>query len=291
MSNDHFVAQTYLKLFVDASHRNMLHAYRKSDGLYFPCRTKDICHEWDGDKTPMLSNPALLGDFRKIFEPAWRASVETILTKMFSPSDKFNISGYFANLMTCTPAWQRLARSMYNDHAANFRFSSRGSILNTEMTQNSLRRLLTCLKSGALELDHDPDFIKATIAKNLLDFAWASYNEDWTIITNETEYPFITSDNPVALYQPNDIRQAVTRYLSITPKLGLSITYRRKRYSPFKPGLPPEGVIRWAHATSQGAKYVNRLIVQCAEDLVFSSRKSVGVEALTRASTRVLALM
>jgi hypothetical protein len=71
MAKDHFVAQTYLRHFGDPSRKGMLHAYRKSDGKYFPCNTKDVCHEWDGDLNPLLVQSNMLGQFRKLFEPRW----------------------------------------------------------------------------------------------------------------------------------------------------------------------------------------------------------------------------
>ncbi len=61
MAKDHYVAKTYLEHFL-GSGETLLHAYRKSDGKYFPCRPKDICREWNGDIVPdFLSNPNLLG--------------------------------------------------------------------------------------------------------------------------------------------------------------------------------------------------------------------------------------
>lgn len=282
VSNDHFIAQTYLRHFVDASHRDMLHAYRKSDRLYFPCNTKDVCREWDGDKTPLLSNPALLGDFRKIFEPQWRSSVATLLTKEFDSADKFNISGYFANLMVCTPTWQRLARGMYNDSAKEFVFFRHAMQRKHGDEPGLPAAAIEKLKRGELELDHDPEFIKATIARQLLKFAWATYNQDWTLFQNDTEYPFITSDNPVAILQPLDPRLPVIRYLPVTPALCLCVVYNDMAVGPCNPQARPRGEVKWRRATSQGAKIINKLVAQCAEDLVFSSKKSPGIEALTR---------
>jgi hypothetical protein len=280
MTKDHFVAQTYLRHFVDPSHRDMLHAYRKSDGKYFLCNTKDVCHEWDGDQTPLLTNPNLLGDFRKIFEPHWRASVATILSKTLMPPDMFHIAGYFANLMVCTPTWQRLTRQMYNDHATQFAYFAKEMHDRHGSGSELPDEAIAMLKNGQLFIDHDPEFIRATIARQLAQFAWLAYHQDWTIIRNDTENLFLTSDNPVAVLQPADIRLPIIRYLPITPTMCLSICYNRTTVGPFDPRLPPKGAVRWGTATSQGAKIINKLVVQCAEDLVFSSKKSSGIQTL-----------
>ena len=116
LGQDHYIAQTYLKHFGDGSKGGMLNAYRKSDGAAFACWPKDVCREWDGDINPLLSEPGLLGDFRGIFEPWWNLSVGAILGGDISPQEKFALSGYIANLMTCTPTWKRIGVRMNNDH-------------------------------------------------------------------------------------------------------------------------------------------------------------------------------
>jgi hypothetical protein len=65
MPRDHYVAQTYLKHFVGED--GLLRAYRKSDGRRFPCRPRDVCHEWHGDVIEeFLSDPAALAKYRKV---------------------------------------------------------------------------------------------------------------------------------------------------------------------------------------------------------------------------------
>jgi hypothetical protein len=95
-------------------------ACRKSDGNYFPCNPKDVCHEWDGDPNPLLVQNDLLGELRKIFEPYWNSSIATLLSKTLSPRDMFAVAGYFAGLMVCTPTWRRVGVTMYDDHAKSF---------------------------------------------------------------------------------------------------------------------------------------------------------------------------
>ena len=48
MPNDHFVAQTYLKRWCDPT-TNMLQGYSKTIDKEFPCRTQDVCRQWDWD--------------------------------------------------------------------------------------------------------------------------------------------------------------------------------------------------------------------------------------------------
>ena len=106
MANDHFVARTYLKNFGDAENGGQLYGYSKTYGKQFPCWPRDVCREWDGDLNPswLGSCPNLLGEFRKIFEPLWGTSVQTLLLGSCPQEHRLAIAGYVANLMTCTPA-------------------------------------------------------------------------------------------------------------------------------------------------------------------------------------------
>jgi Protein of unknown function (DUF4238) len=282
MTKDHFVAQTYLRRFSDPSHKGMLHAYRKSNGKYFPCHPKDVCHEWDGDLNPLLVKYDLLGDFRKIFEPLWNASIDTLLSNTLSPTDMFAVPGYFANLMVCTPTWRRVAVKMYNDQARSFLIFSkkmqekRGG--NSELPVEAVEML----ERGEITLEHDPNYIKAKVTQDLTKYAWMTYHQDWTIIRNATAHPFITSDNPVAIYTSSNFTGRMSRYLPITPALCLSVRYDRANLPPFNPAMPPKGKVNRVNVTDRGAKFINKLVGQCAEDLVFSSAQSGGIESLVR---------
>jgi hypothetical protein len=118
MANDHYVAQTYLKHFADE--RGLLHAYRKSDGKYFPTRPVDICHEPDGDIIPdFLSDPAYLGAFRGAFEPMWNHVVAALKSHACTKDVKFHIAGYWANLLVCTPADSARSRPPFRNDLAH----------------------------------------------------------------------------------------------------------------------------------------------------------------------------
>src|ERR1700722_9803864 len=107
MPYDHYVARTYLRHFL--GNDRLLHAYRKSDGKYFPCRPQDICRELDGDLIrDFLSDPTRLAQYRKIFEPAWNAAVAEMKTGRISQSAKLAVAGYWGNLLVFTPARLRV---------------------------------------------------------------------------------------------------------------------------------------------------------------------------------------
>jgi hypothetical protein len=109
MSQDHYVAQTYLEKWCDPTNRDHLHVYRKSNLKYFPARPYDVCREKDGDKTPgYLADESALGKFRGRFEPTWNQALAAAVQRRITDEDKFFISGYWANLTATTPTTQGL---------------------------------------------------------------------------------------------------------------------------------------------------------------------------------------
>ena len=291
MRKDHYVARTYLKHFADEKLGGMLHAYRKSDGAEFRCRPKDVCHEWDGDlNAAYLVHPQLLGDFRKIFEPHWNAAMGALKSCSITASDKFILSAGLANFVAATPAFRRCGVEMHNRFTeGNLRFAKKmkekhGGLPNLPIDAIEL------LEKGEIRLDTDPDYIKAMTTRQLLEQAWAIYNQDWFVIQNHSSHLFLTSDNPAAVLESGDIRKPMTHVLPVTPKLSVSVTCTNLKLKPFDAardlGTPPLGEIRYGRVDAAGAKMINKLIVRCAEDVVFSSEASSGVAALVKKYAR-----
>src|SRR5262249_739232 len=86
MSQDHYIARTYLKHWTDTQNRKLLYAYRKSDLKEFPCKPADVCREWNGDLNEKYfkKNPAILGQLRTIFEKDWNKAIEQLTKKLLT---------------------------------------------------------------------------------------------------------------------------------------------------------------------------------------------------------------
>lgn len=266
----------------------MLHAYRKSDGLAFQCWPKDVCHEWDGDLNPLiLDRPELLGDYRKIFEPQWNPAIQKILEEEVSANDKFVIAAYMANLMVCTPAWRRVGQEMYAQNMV-----STLTVKNEVMTKRGqqdelLDQGLAMIREGVLRVEVDPNHIQLATTRKLLVYACLAYNLDWLVKVNDTDQPFLTSDNPVAMRFSGRHLDPLTRLFPITPQVALEVTYNPKtlpRISvddvPEIMNSSPRGKVRRSRAEAGYVRMVNRFVVQCAESLVFSSRPDTGAGKL-----------
>ncbi len=281
MSQDHYVARTYLKHFGDSDHGGMLHGYHKPRGDIFPCWPRDVCREWDGDINPTLKDPGLLGAFRGYFEPHWNPSVAQIASGNLRQQDKWAIAGYLANLMACVPAWLRVnLRSQIDMRGTVVRDSLRAQKNRGAALNETQQQLLVFLKSGK-RLPLDPTEAKAHAIKDLVDHAWRAYNADWIILRNDSKQPFITSDNPFAFGWSGYPGEPVRRYLPVTPNLCVCVSFDPARHDDRKltPELldedlkaGPRGTVRAGTARPAEVRQINKLIVQCAEEQIFSSK-------------------
>jgi len=283
---DHYIAQTYLKHFADTDGR--LHTYQKPNGKYFSAWPGDVCREWDDDLNPDIPDrPELLGDFRKMFEPHWNAVVEELKERRMAKDRKMVVSLCYAHMMICVPTWRRLlARFWEQTKAIELRFRNT-TYKERGIKDEQLEKGIALIENGAIRLEAEPNSVKAWLTINLVKFACQAYHADWKIVENNGDIPFFTSDNPVAVQYGATPAEPTTKFMPITPKLGLlMITDPRKEHGRIihKPHEEierllkeePSGSIQSVVPLPQTVKNLNRLVAKCAESLVFSSRKEDG---------------
>jgi hypothetical protein len=290
VANDHYVSRTFLQHFSDAEGR--LHGYSKKDGKYFSPWPKDVCKEWDGDLNPAIEGmPDMLGEYRELFEPKWNPVVEELNKRNADRSIRLLVALCFANMVTCVPAWRRVAAELWqNMKGAELRFKN---IINQErgIVDEGLEKGVAALEEGKIKLVADADSIKAKMTGNLMGLACLAYHSTFVFFENKTGIPFVTADNPVALRLSDVLGEPMTRFMPITPKLGLLLKLDawggRNGAFPKEPKEieslledEPRGKVFGNNPSPAKVRGLNRLVVQCAEDQVFSCRKDDGIEAL-----------
>ena len=291
MAKDHYVAVTYLKHFVDRAAGDMLNAYSKHSGKQFNCFPKDVCHEVDGDTNPMFSgNPALLGNFRSIFEPHWKKSVAAFVDRNNTHQDKLVVSAYMANLMVVTPAWQRIgaityAKNMQGTLEFKRELHNEGVMTLDELMVDGI----DMLSRGDLKLEVDTDYVKGIATQQLMNYALLIYNLDWCLLVNNTAHKFVTSDSPVAVQSLGEFSGSIRRFLPLTPELCLVVELHGHKHKlvqedKFAEELvkPPKGKIKRVQVTAGEVKEINVMQIKSAENLVFSSVASSGIAKVTK---------
>lgn len=274
MSQDHYVAQTYLEKWCDPANRGHLHVYRKSNLQYFPARPYDVCRERDGDKTPgYLADEFALGKLRARFEPSWNQALAAATKGAITDEDKFLISGYWANLTATPPTTQALGVELYKKELE----AIAAEVRKAHPPPANIAHL-------PLEVEVDPLYVKSVAVQGLLSGAWQFYNQKWCVFSNDTEHPFITSDNPSALI-PAPPGMPSLRCLPLSPRLCIVAEMKNIMPLPNVPDLShltkrPMGTIHYGPTDGYGAKKINRGIAVTALDLVFSSKADPGIARL-----------
>jgi hypothetical protein len=277
MPNDHFVARTYLKRWCDRDKGQPIQAYRKKTGAIFPCWPEAVCAESDGDLNPnYFRDPAVLGQFRAIFEPRWDAALEAIEKRKPTIDDKFAVAGYWANLLAAIPAWRKIGQELYEREVH--------SIL--PMIEKQLPRPAS-LKGVNLTVEVDEDYIKAVATKNLLSTALGLYHQAWTVLTNDTAHEFLTSDNPSAILPPRVPGGPVARILPLSPRLCIATIMERspvyrKDLTKADFEIPPKSWITYKRAVPNAVKLANRLTVVNADRFIFSRAANSGIGKLVK---------
>ena len=281
MALDHYLARTYLKHWCDQDAGRPIRAYRKSDGVQFPCWPADVCTEPNGDLNRYLAEPNALGVFRNIWEPRWNEAVNAFRAEKAGAYDKFVVAAGWASISLTTPTITGIG---------------------TELLEKEVRTLLpfiarknpppASVKLEELRIDVDPEFAKAIFTQVLARVTWRFFDQPWTILSNSTGEPFLTSDNPSAMFGQDFLGSPPARSLPLSPDMSVStlmdfdlVVPERFRLDDLKTRVA--GKVTFEKCDPEQSRFVNRLTVKHAGDLVFSSKADASVSALV-ASLRKL---
>lgn len=281
--NDHYVPRTYLELFLDSTSRGRLYAYSKRTGKAFQTAPASVCCERDGDFNPKyLRHPHLLGEFRAIYESQLQSSIRSLEARRASVTDKHVIAMFMASLIATMPAWKRAGTEIANQLWKRHLVLQREMRIKHNVLADFPMEGIEMLERGELEIATDADYVKAVATRSLMPTALSLFQEDWIIGINETTTPFLTSDYPFAIDWVGDYLEGVMyRHLPLTPRVSVTVAHSGR--FPLESGpdavkrvlsTPRDGGLRYTNLRPKFIERVNNLLVQCAEDHVFSSQPS-----------------
>lgn len=291
MAKDHYIAQTYLKHFIDPKLKVLLHVHRKHDLKYFTPTTKDICFEEGWDTNPYFQDPQAVARYLKIVEPKWNRGVNDIKELLQHEEVKYFMAGYVAVMASCSPAAVRTS----SDSIAEVIASSANMLAQQMQARPDLfpdvkplprEKFDQIMEGGGLIANVDPKHSHARMITNLVDLQWHLYKSPWLVMVNETESPFLTSDFPVAFYYPRPDSQIPYRYVPISPKFGilikLSLDPADRKFPKIEMKQYPNTTVDIRNIKHNFVRILNTLTVQGAESLVISDRKDDWIANLVK---------
>ena len=270
MALDHYVSQVHLKNFYSPALDGLMYAIRKSDLKRFPTKSQDVCRIEEGSTNAYLTEDRAIEEFLKKVEPHYNASLVKFRENKMDQEAIASLAGFTSYIVTCSPAAMRL-------HSGPLKavLESSAVILDAQgvmpkapeaLGEKSITELLA---DGTVKFTVDPKYPQAIGISNVLHHTSVFGNSPWEILHNgEADNPFFTSDYPAAMEVFN-VNTPINRIVPLAPDLAIRIM-PDIRLSGTKPDLTfAKFRATHRHLTRTEVLNINRLIVRCAEDIVF----------------------
>jgi hypothetical protein len=270
MPLDHYVSQVHLKNFYAPALGELLHAFRKSDSKKFSARTQDVCRVPDHNTNPFLQQPRAIEDFLKGVEPKYNTSLEKIRNDKIDHECIHCIAGFVAYVVTCSPAALRInAGPLKGAVEAMARLADAKGALNKAPPSLGSKSLTELLDEGGITAEVDPKYPQALGINSILHHQSIFGNSSWEVLRNfKEDTPFFTTDYPIAI-EPTGLGTPVNRLVPLAPDVALRIKPdSRLARAPDDPTFSKFTSTRRALKRHEVVD-LNRIIVQCAEDLIF----------------------
>jgi hypothetical protein len=295
MPLDHYVSQVHLKNFYSPSLDGLMHAIRKSDLKKFPTKAQDVCRIEDGSTNAYLKENRVIEEFLKEVEPRYNLALDKLRTRTLDEESIFSIAGFAAYVAACSPTAMRLGSGPLQatvQSTANL-LDKRGEISPAPDVLGG-KSMSELLAEGVVKIEIDPKYPQAMGISNALYFTSVFGNSIWDVLLNDqADSSFFTSDFPAAM-EVTELNSPINRIVPLAPDLAIRIVPDIKLSR-----QPPElrfTKLRVAYhkLKKQEVLPLNRLIVRCAEDLVFyrdnlpwvetfvAKNKSYRIESITQ---------
>jgi hypothetical protein len=270
MPLDHYVSQVHLKNFYSPALDALMYAIRKSDLKKFKCNSQSVCRIENNSTNTYLTKDRAIEEFLLGVEPRYNAAVAKLRNDKIDQECIQVIAGFLSYLTCCCPAAMRVhsgpMQKMVESTAA---IIDAQGVLEKSPPSLGGKSLSELLKDGAVRINVDPKYPQAIGISNIIERVSIFGNAEWEILHNaDPDSPFFTSDYPVAIESTSDPR-VQSKLTPLTPTLALRITPKVEMSGAKLDFSFTRFSQRQLHLKRQEVLNANRLIVQCAEDIVF----------------------
>ncbi|WP_186436974.1 DUF4238 domain-containing protein [Vreelandella titanicae] len=286
--DDHFVAQTYLRSFVD-DEGNLTPYYKNGRVIVGKKKTpRQVCYKTDGDSNIYFDNMRILDEYLPHIENPWAENVAKLEAGRVDADCKYEIGAYISFLRSCTPTAKRFGADMISANMqplVNRTLAEHFHELG-ETTDEIQLAMKDAMDNREIRSVVDEEYVHAISIQHLIHSAYRFYCSHWLVLLNETGIPFVTSDNPAGLFYDEGNPQYATVFLPLSPTLGVLIkpdlTIARpmiedvKRYS--------HSGDDYAHPKKSFVATLNELTIRSAENTVLHSAIDEDLVSLVEAN-------
>ena len=270
MPLDHYVSQVHLKNFYSLASDSHMHAIRKSDLTRFRCNAQSVCRIEDGSTNAYLREDRSIEKFLVDVEPKYNASVAKLRNGEIDQEYIYAVAGFAAYVACCSPAAMRIhtgpLESILESTAT---ILDRQGLFDKAPAALGGKSLPELLADRTVRFEVDRKYPQAIGIDNIIKQVSIWGNSTWEILlNNDPSSPFFTSDFPMAIEATSDPR-VLGRIVPLAPDLAVRIIPNIEM-SQAEPDL---SFTKFSHSRQILKGYeirqINRLLVQCAEDIIF----------------------
>ena len=266
MSRDHYVSQVHLKNFYSPKlDFKQLYAIRKSDLKSFTTAAKDVCRIEEGNTNKYLIVERQVEDFLEGIEPKYNSVLKKMESGRPDAECIYVISGFFAYVYACSPTGMRCYSTVLKKLVEDSY-----EILDSEGFSPPFSPELNGKITVKAEID--PKYSQAIGIDSILGLINKSGNLEWEILINSFEdTPFFTSDYPIAIETTKNY--VTNNIIPLSPTIAIKIYGQINKHR--KNHLNDFSFSHFCYSVRKlnrdEIRNINRLIVRCAENLVFFS--------------------
>ena len=277
--HDHYVSQTYLGLFAGTD--GYLIPYYKDGRVVVgkPKRPKSICSEVDGDMNTYFDDERVLDVFLRPIETNWAENVRALSEGRLDATGKYELASYIAYLRACNPVAKRLGQTAL----AAMMQPERDKIIHEHLyhptpdspplDDSTRAKLQREFERGGIKTLVDRDYAHARGIASLTGVADRLYCSHWLKLRNDTNLPFITSDNPAVIYPHGEADSRSSVFVPLSPIDAVLISPNDELPEPAKVDVQNymSSDDQYGLVKRDAIKRFNVLVVKSAERLVLHS--------------------
>lgn len=264
-----------------------MYAIQKSDLKCFTPNAESVCRIEEGSTNSYLREDRAVEAFLKSIEPKYNLALQRLAANNIDNECIYTIAGFAAYVRVCSPAGMRLgAIHLRNAVEEAARIRDKQGAISKPPPGLGGESLTELLNSGKVQIKIDPKYPQALGIANILYLITTFGNFKWEVLQNPFEdSTFFTSDFPVAIEILNHspIRN---RIIPLSPNLAIRIcpdpsldTNRADfSFSNFK--------YTNRKLNRQEVRSINKLIVRCAESLVFYRNNHAWVSSFVSRNSK-----
>jgi len=273
MALDHYVSQVHLRNFYSTDFEmKRMYAIRKDNLRQFAPDAKSVCRIEENSTNPFLEDTRIVEEFLRTIEGKYNKSIKNIEYYRIDKESIYVISGFISYIMSCSPTGIRIFSKPIEEMVKTGTkiLEEKGLLPQTPSEMGGLN-FQDLTSERKIKLNINPKYTQSIGIQNILKRVSIFGNSSWEILRNKIhKNPFFTSDYPIGIEETDDPR-VVNWIVPLSPILAIRIRpninqARKKVDFDF-----PEFKIRDLELRRQEVIQLNRLLVRCADNMIFYS--------------------